>query len=193
MDEAVGEFAMQEAGLALLTNWQNFYIIIGSAAATLAGLMFVVITLIAGIEVQVSSVNEGISAFNTPTVVHFCAVLLMAGILSAPWQAFSNVGLLLGLSGLGGVLYLIIVIQRVRNLTFYQTPLKDWLWYIAFPLIAYIALIVAAIVLPANPAPALYMISAVMGVLLFLGIHNAWDLVIYLAVDRSHPENKSKD
>lgn len=193
MDEAVGEFAMQEAGLALLTNWQNFYIIIGSAAATLAGLMFVVITLIAGIEVQVSSLNEGISAFNTPTVVHFCAVLLMAGILSAPWQAFSNVGLLLGLSGLGGVLYLIIVIQRVRNLTFYQTPLKDWLWCIAFSLIAYIALIVAAIVLPANPAPALYMISAVMGVLLFLGIHNAWDLVIYLAVDRSHPENKSKD
>ncbi len=184
---------MQEVGLSFLTNWQNFYIIIGTAAATLTGLMFVVVTLIAGIEVQVSSVYAGISAFNTPTVVHFCAVLLMAGILSAPWLAFSHVGLLLGLSGLGEVVYLIIVIQRVRQVPDYHASLKDWLWYIAFPLISYIALIVAAIALPANPALALYMISAVMVVLLFIGIHNAWDLVTYLAVERSHPENKNQD
>lgn len=184
---------MQEAGLPYLTNWQNFYIIIGSAAATLTGLMFVVITLMAGIETRLSTANAGVSAFNTPTVVHFCAVLLMAGILSAPWQAFSQVSLLLGLMGLGGIIYLIIVIQRMRHVPDYQTPLKDWIWYVAFPLISYIVLMVAAIVLQANPALALYIISAVMLVLLFISIHNAWDLVTYLAVERSHPENKSQD
>ncbi|MGE5224115.1 MAG: hypothetical protein ACM3PY_16870, partial [Omnitrophica WOR_2 bacterium] len=73
---------MQGAGLPYLTNWQNFYIIIGSAAATLTGLMFVVVTLMASIETHVSTLNAGISAFNTPTIVHFCAVLLIAGILS---------------------------------------------------------------------------------------------------------------
>ena len=160
--------------------------LIGTAAATLTGLMFVVTTLIAGIETHVSTLNAGISAFNTPTVVHFCAVLLIAGILSAPWQAFSSVRLLLGLLALGMVLYLIIVMRRMRQVPHYQTPLKDWLWYMAFPLIAYIALIVAAIALPANPTLALYVISATMVVLLFLGIHNAWDLVTYLAVERSH-------
>jgi hypothetical protein len=184
---------MQEAGLPFLTNWQNFYIIIGSAAATLTGLMFVVITLIASIERHVSTLNAGISAFNTPTMVHFGAVLLIAGILSAPWQAFSSVSLVLGLSGLGVVLYLLIVIQRMRHIPGYQTPLKDWLWYSVFPLISYIVLIVAAVALPANPALALYIISAVMVVLLFISIHNAWDLVTYLAVERSHPENKSQD
>jgi hypothetical protein len=181
---------MGQAGLPYLTNWQNFYIIFGAAAATLTGLMFVVITLMAGIEIQVSIVNAGISAFNTPTVVHFCAVLLMAGILSAPWQALSQVGLLLGLLGLGGVVYLLIVAQRMRRIPDYRTPLKDWLWYIIFPLLAYLALMLAALALPANPVQALYMVSAVMGVLLFLGIHNAWDLVTYLAVERSHPESK---
>jgi hypothetical protein len=184
---------MQEAGLPFLTNWQNFYIIIGSAAATLTGLMFVVITLIASIERHVSTLNAGISAFNTPTMVHFGAVLLIAGILSAPWQAFSSVSLVLSLSGLGVVLYLLIVIQRMRHIPGYQTPLKDWLWYSVFPLISYIVLIVAAVALPANPALALYIISAVMVVLLFISIHNAWDLVTYLAVERSHPENKSQE
>ncbi len=184
---------IQGSELPFLSNWQNFYLIIGTAAATLTGLMFVATTLIAGIERHVSTLNAGISAFNTPTVVHFCAVLLIAGILSAPWQAFSSVRLLLGLLGLGMVLYLIIVMRRLRQVPHYQTPLKDWLWYMALPLTAYIVLIVAAIVLPANPALALYIISAAMVVLLFLGIHNAWDLVTYLAVERSHSENKSRE
>ena len=101
---------MQEAAVSLLTTWQNFYVIIGSAAAALTGLMFVVITLIAGTRQQRSS--ESVGAFGTPTVVHFGAALLVAAILSAPWQALWNAGVLLGLSGLGGVTYGIIVVRR---------------------------------------------------------------------------------
>src|SRR6266508_565384 len=186
-------FMIQGPELPLLSNWQNFYMIMGTAAATLTGLMFVVTTLIAGIETHVSTLNAGVSAFNTPTVVHFCAVLLIAGILSAPWQAFSSVRFVLGLLGLGMVLYLIIVMRRMRRIPHYRTPLNDWLWYLACPLSAYIILTVAALTLPANPALALYIISAAMVVLLFLGIHNAWDLVTYLAIERSHSENKSRD
>jgi hypothetical protein len=46
---------MQEAGVSFLTTWQNFYVIIGSAAATLTGLVFVVITLLAGVRGRRSS------------------------------------------------------------------------------------------------------------------------------------------
>ena len=81
---------MQGTELPFLSSWQNFTIIIGAAAATLTGLMFVVITLMSRIEGQVSTMNAALSAFNTPTVTHFCAVLLLAGILSAPWPAFSS-------------------------------------------------------------------------------------------------------
>jgi hypothetical protein len=93
---------MQEAALSPLAPWQNFYVIIGSAAATLTGLLFVVITLSAGVRVRVSSPGGTIRAFSTPNVVHFCAALLVAAILSAPWQALWHAGLLLGLAGLGG-------------------------------------------------------------------------------------------
>jgi CBS domain containing-hemolysin-like protein len=118
---------------ALLTTWQNFYNIIGSAAATLTGLLFVATTLIAGIDQQNSITNAALSAFTTPTFVHFCTVLLMTVILSAPWQAVTSVSLLIGLSGVGGVLYLIVVMVRMRHVPSYQTPLKDWLWYLDFP------------------------------------------------------------
>ncbi len=152
---------MQEAVLSPLATWQNFYVIIGSATATLTGLMFVVMTLIAGVRERRSS--GALRAFTTPTVVHFGAVLLVAAILSAPWQALWPAGLLLGLSGLGGVTYIIIELRRALRQTDYQAVLSDWLWYMVLPLVSYTALVVAAILLPGHPAPALFVIAAATG------------------------------
>src|SRR5947199_10254850 len=105
---------MQEAGVSLLTTWENFYVIIGSSAATLTGLMFVVITLIAGVRVRVSSPSGALGAFSTPNVVHFGAALLVAAILSAPWPALWPAALLLGLSGLGGLSCIVIELPRAH-------------------------------------------------------------------------------
>jgi hypothetical protein len=184
---------MQGSELPILSQWQNFYMLIGTAAATLTGLMFVVTTLVAGIETRASTLNAGISAFNTPTVVHFGAVLLIAALLSAPWQTFSSLSLLLGLVGLGMVAYSIIVMRRMRRVLHYQSTLEDWTWYLALPLLAHVSLIVAAFVLMENPIPALYIIGLAMILLLLVGIRNSWDLVTYLAVERSHSGNKSKE
>ena len=189
-----GGSIVQEAAVSPLAAWQNFYVIIGTSAASLTGLMFVVITLIAGIQQGRSS--GSIAAFGSPTVVHFCVALLVAAILSAPWQVLWNAGLLLGLCGLGGMTYFVIVVRRVRGArhqTDYQPVLEDWLWYTVFPLVSSTALLVAAIVLPGNPAPALFVIGAGTVLLLFTGIHNAWDTVTYLAIERSQPEDKSQD
>ena len=182
---------MQEAALSPLATWQNFYVIIGSAAATLTGLMFVVITLIAGVRGRRSS--EAFAVFNTPNVVHFGAALLVAAILSAPWQALWHAGLLLGLSGLGGMIYVVIVLRRARRQRDYQPVLEDWLWHTVFPLVSYTALLVAAMLLPGHPAPALFVIAAGTVLLLFIGIHNAWDNVTYIAIELSRPQNKSQD
>ena len=184
---------LQGSGLPLLSDWQNFYMIMGTAAATLTGLMFVVTTLIAGIDAHLSTLNAAVSAFNTPTVVHFGTVLLLAGILSAPWQTFSSLSVLLGLLGLGMVFYSIIVLWRMWRVPHYQSTLEDWSWYMAFPLIANILLIVAAFVLPKNPSSALYLVGSAMMLLLLVGIRNAWDMVTFLAVERAHSEKKSQD
>ena len=167
--------------------------LIGTAAATLTGLMFIVTTLVAGADRNVETLNAGISAFNTPTVVHFGAVLLLAGILSAPWQAFSSLSLLLGLLGLGLAIYQIIIMRRMWRVSHYRSTLEDWLWYMALPLLAAVLLIGAAFVLLADPALALYIVGSGMILLLLVGIRNAWDMVTFLAVRRSQSNNKGRE
>ncbi len=186
-----GESIVQEAAVPLLTTWQNFYVIIGSSAGALTGLMFVVITLIASSRVRRSS--EPIAAFSTPNVVHFCAALLIAAILCAPWSMLWNAGLLLGLCGLGGMTYVTIAARRLRRQTDYTPVLEDWLWHTVFPLVSYTALAVAAIMLVGNPEPALFVTGAATVLLLFIDIHNAWDTVTYVVLEQSQPENKSQD
>jgi hypothetical protein len=185
---------MQEAALSPLVSWQNFYVIIGTAAATLTGLMFVVITLIVQLRVRVPSPSDGIAVFSTPNVRHFGAALLVAVLLSAPWQAVWHAALLLGLAGLGGMIYVLSVLRLARHrLAEYQLVLSDWLWYTVLPLVSYTALVVAAILLPSQPAPALFVVAAGTLLLLFIGIHNAWDLVTYTAIERSRPPNTNQD
>ena len=183
---------MQEAVLSPLASWQNFYVLIGSAAATLTGLIFVVVTLSAGVRARVS-VSSGIAVFNAPNVVHFGAALLVAAILSAPWQALWQAGVLLGFCGLGGVTYVVIVVRRVRRQTDYQPVMEDWLFHTILPLVSYTALFVAVLVLLGNPALALFIIATATVLLLFIGIHNAWDNVTYVAIELSQPQNKRQD
>ena len=71
--------------------------------------------------------------------------------------------------------------------------LEDWLFHTVFPLVSYTALVATAIVLPGNPAPALFVIGTATVLLLFIGIHNAWDAVTYIAIERYQPEDKSQD
>src|SRR5438270_11529630 len=93
-----------------LKLWTDFYVIIGSSAGALIGLQFVVIALIAEAEAAASMLE--VRAFGTPTIVHFCFVLLIAGIVSAPWQAMAGPAVCLGVCGGAGVTYILLVIRH---------------------------------------------------------------------------------
>ncbi len=179
---------MQEAGTSLLARWQNFYVIVGTAAATLTGLMFVATTLIERLRTPASSLRASFEAFATPTLVQFAVPLLVAAILSAPWQALWQAGLLLGLVGLGGMALIGIAVRWERRQSDYEAKLGDWVWYRVLPLATYVALVVAGFVLPGSPVPALFIVGGVTVLLLFIGIRNAWDSITFLAIERSRPE-----
>jgi hypothetical protein len=177
--------------VSLLTDWENFYVIVGSSAAALTGLMFVVITLIAGTRDR--STGGGLAAFGTPNVVHFGVALLVAAILSAPWQVLWPIAFLLGLAGLGGVIYVVIVARRARRQTEYQPVFEDWLFHVALPFVAYGVLIISAMLLLSNPTPAMFAVGAVTVLLVFIGIHNAWDTITYLAIELLPSEQEQKE
>ncbi len=184
---------MVEALLSPLAAWQNYYIIIGTAAATLTGLLFVVITLVSGALQRVSTPLSGIRVFSTPNVLHFGASLLIAALLSVPWPALWPAGLLVGLAGLAGVIYVFIVLWEVRHRLSYHLVLSDWLWYTLLPLIAYTALLVGGIVLPISAVLALFVIAGATLLLLIMGIRNAWDIVTYMLIEVPQSQNKSQD
>ena len=161
-----------------LDGWENFYVIVGSSAGALIGLQFVVITLIADTPIaRVDPLASG--AFATPSVVHFEVVLFLSAIISAPWRAMGVVALLWGLMGLFGVIYTIIVTRRLRRQTAYQPVLEDWLFHILFPFTAYAMLGLSACAAHSQARPALFLVAAASLLLLFVGIHNAWDTVTY--------------
>jgi hypothetical protein len=168
-----------ESALSPLAAWESFYVIVGSSAAALTGLQFVVIVL--GAEVRALAVPTT-RAFGTPTIVHFCAVLLVSEILSAPWHALSSVALALGACGVAGVVYGLRVVRHARRQTAYVPVLEDWIWHGVLPLVAYAALLGAAIAVPRHAAASLFVVGATAVLLLFVGIHNAWDAVTYIAL-----------
>jgi hypothetical protein len=181
---------MAESASSVLTQWSNFYIMTGSAAGGLTGLMFVVITLLTGAE-NLPTNRDGLSTFSTPTVVHFGAALLVSAILSAPWHSLVSPAALLGIAGLYGVVYVLGLMRRTGRLTEYTPDLEDWLCYTILPIVAYGAILACALMLVAVPVTALFVLAAGVVLLIFVGIHNAWDIVTYIAVEFYKPPSKS--
>jgi hypothetical protein len=182
---------MVETGSSLLAPWSSFYILIGSAAASLTGLMFVVITLVTGID-RLRRNPDGIGTFSTPTVVHFGTALLVSALLSAPWRSTVWLAVTFGIIGVVGIVYLARLMHRAKRLTSYKPDLEDWAWYTVLPFVAYGALLAAGIMLRIVPVDAMFALAAGATLLIFIGIHNAWDIVTYIvteyADDSSKPE-----
>lgn len=166
----------------LFTPWESFYVIVGSSGAALTGLQFVVMALVA--EAQRKGSAETVNAFGTPTVVHFCMVLGTAAILSAPWQRPVGPAVILAVCGLGGVGYAGIVTARARRQRDYKPVLEDWIWHSILPLLAYATLSFGAIGMGRRDGAGLFAIGGTSLLLLFIGIHNAWDSVAYMATQQ---------
>jgi hypothetical protein len=175
--------------MGLFEHWSDFYVIVGSSSAALIGLQFVVIVLSA--EVRMGSAQTT-SAFATPTIVHFCGVLLVSAIMTAPWPVPRDPAIALVLVGIAGVVYAVTIIHHARRQSDYKPVLEDWIWHNVLPVMAYLALAVAAMRLAAAPVAGLFVIGGAVVLLLFIGIHNAWDSVTYIAQESRRGRSAEK-
>lgn len=177
----------------LLNGWGNFYVIVGSSAGALIGLQFVVIALIADLPATVSrNAGQASGAFGTPSVVHFGVVLLLSGILSAPWHTISPAAILWGIAGFVGVLYILIIIRRMRSQSLYKPVFEDWLCHAVLPFLAYAVLAASSFFANSDAHLALYFVAAAALLLLFTGIHNAWDAVTYHVFHRRQQQRETE-
>jgi hypothetical protein len=174
-----------------LAGWENFYVIVGSSAGALIGLQFVVITLISEIPAA-RDMERASRAFATPTIVHFVAVLLLSAIISAPWRGIAGAAILWGALGLTGLLYTVAVARRMRVQTAYRPELEDWLFHALLPFAAYATLAISAFA-HSHMYEALFAVAAAALLLLFIGIHNAWDAVTYHVFLKGREQEKAQN
>jgi hypothetical protein len=172
-----------------LTEWNSFYVIVGSSAGALIGLQFVVLTLIAA-RPRLGTAEAG-AAFATPSVVHFGVVLLLSAVVSAPWHGIGAVTVFWGLVGVSGIAYTVVVARRMRLQTVYQPVFEDWLFHVLLPLAAYATLAVSAYAARSHARRALFLVGAATLVFLFVGIHNAWDAITYHVFTNRGEQRKS--
>jgi hypothetical protein len=179
------------AALPSIEGWDNFYVIVGSSAAGLTGLTFVVIALASDAHVVRLS---ALRTFITPVVMHFGSTLWIAALLSIPGQTAITLSACITVSGAvlsaygGSTTY-----RMYRGRREYQPVLEDWLWNAVLPSLCYLALLVAGVWALRQPAPALYIVGVVALTLLFIGIHNAWDLAVWITVERPAIQAKQND
>lgn len=174
-----------------LGAWDDFYVITGSAAGALIGLQFVVVTLIASRPAMPAPLTG--AAFSSPTVVHFSAVLLVAALMCVPWTGLAEPALVLGALGVVGMVYSGIVTRRMAAQDDYKPDREDWMFHVLFPLLAYALLAVSGAELLSHPDGALFGLGTTALLLLFGGIHNAWDSVAYLVfVQRRKDQDRAK-
>ena len=160
----------------LIAPWHDFFVLLGTAAATLIGAMFVVVSI--GIGILSRDRSVAIQVFLTTTVVHLSTVffgcaLTMVPVLTPRWQA-----IIAGVAGLVGVGYSVQVIWGFRQHR--GTVLSDWFWYAIFPLAAYAAVAIAAALGLYDTAEGLDLFAAPLTALLVAGIRNGWDMLVFL-------------
>src|SRR5580704_733810 len=140
---------MPEQGL-WLERWANFYLVASTAAATLLGLLFILITLAAE---RRPKEQRQIRLYMTPTVVLFWSVLCLAALLTFPNQSRFTATLCACLVGGAGVLYSVsmLVIRDGGQKPKWEHPL-DVVQYVALPCVAY-GLLIGGGALLAHAAP----------------------------------------
>lgn len=173
----------------MLASWQNFYVLVGSAAGALIGLQFVVLALLVSLDGIRRSPEFG-SIFATPNIVHFASVLLFAATAVIPWPSGDWFFVTDAVLGCGGVVYTLGILRALRRLTIYQPQREDMVFHAWLPLVAYalplaagaLQVLVAAMVeRSASLLIVLYCLAASELILLLTGIHNAWDNVAFHA------------
>ena len=165
-----------------LAGWDNFYVIVGSSAAGLTGLTFVVIALIRDVA---RTQPLGLRAFVTPTIVHFSAVLAVAAFMSMPHQHVWSLSAGFALTGLAGLIYAALITASIPAVKSDYVPVwEDWIFNVILPTVVYGGFAVAAALIWFWPVAALYEVGGLVLILLFVGIHNAWDIAVWMTLQK---------
>ena len=158
-----------------LKEWHDFYVLVGTAGATLLALLFVAVSLGTGFLTEER--RSATRTFMSPVVVHFTSVFFLSAVALFPWHQDRYFAALIGVSALiGAILSTCITVQVVRtDMTNY---VEDYLAYGLLPGLGYLALLAAAVTIYLEKDFGLDELAGALLLLAIVNIRNAWDLTL---------------
>ena len=158
-----------------LKEWRDFYLLIGTAGATLLALLFVAVSL--GTGYLTEGRKSATRTFMSPVVIHFTSVFFLSAVALAPSHQATFFAALIGATAvIGAIVSSYITVQVLRtDLTRY---VEDYLAYGLLPALAYLALLAAAVLIYAQWEVGLDVLAGALVLLAIVNIRNAWDLTL---------------
>jgi hypothetical protein len=175
----------------IITSWHDFYLLVGTGAFTLIGLMFVAVTF--GAHLIDEKNMPTARAFLDPTILHFVQVLVIAGIALVPGMETALFGGLL--TGVG-LLSLILLAGVHRGLMtaqrqFNDLEMADWLSGFILPLTVYLGYTACGAAFWMGHKP--FGVLAVLTLLILLNsIYSAWELILWFAIVRTRRDLRKR-
>jgi hypothetical protein len=162
----------------MFSGWGEYYLLIGSGAAALIGLLFIVATLTSNMDR--STVRVGASLYTSPIVFHLAVVLVLSAMALAPGVGRTAAGLACGAASLAGLIAAVKIVLGIRSRLDARPHWSDLWCYGVGPGLVYLALaFVSASILMNRPGAETGVAVAALALLL-VAIRNAWDLVTWL-------------
>jgi hypothetical protein len=171
---------MEPSLVELLHDWRDFYVLVGTASATLVGLMFVAVSI--GTAIFNEDHSAAMAAFITPTVMHFAATLFACLLVTIPTHSWHTLGALLGAGALAGSIYCGRLVVQVIISHRFNVDRIDRLFYVLLPFVGYLLGLIAAVLLFVQAAASANLIAAAVLTLLFAAIRNAWDMMVWIVI-----------
>ena len=164
------------------TEWETFYLMVGSSAVILIGLLFVVITLSSNMDAHRAVIGARI--YMTPTVYHLGTVVLVSTVALMPGTPLYAMALAVAVPALSGFVYAALSLVRM----FRNPPVPHWTDYVYYgvvPGLVHLWLTAAAWAFWQEFEPAAHAVAAGLVALLLVGTRDAWDLATYLVTARA--------
>jgi hypothetical protein len=172
----------------VLRDWQSFYLLTGTATATLIGLLFIAISI--GSNLPRQQITNNLQTFVNPTLLYYFQVFLVSCLAVMPLQSpFIYIGAFATL----GILNIVLtskVYWRIRVIhSEDEIDIRHWIWHLLLPFTTGLLLLASAIgfLLGIQLAPLGLAIADLL--CLTIGLHNTWILTLWLALHRDqHPQ-----
>jgi hypothetical protein len=162
-----------------IERWHDFYLMAGTAAVTLAGLLFVALSL--HLDRFVERTHEHLLALSRVTLLSFTFVLFASLFMLVPPQGARQTAIMIAAAGVAGLFFTIRLTRAARHHDEAGFSRGQMRRRITVPIVAYFLMLLTAVGLWLGIGEALYMMIGAVSMILGNAAGTSWELLVQIA------------